>query len=606
MTTLRTEAVKYATFGWGIIRLHWIENGACSCKRADCSSPGKHPLDPKGASNPEHDHERIGRLWDETPNANIGIVTGTSDLIVIDLDSDEARHAFHAKLDDETRRILANAPCVETGRGIHLYLTDPTSGYSPSVGTNGDTGIDIRAGVSYVVAPPSTHANGRTYTWKRYPTDIPPVPTSWLDSYIRQRYEKPVRVYEDADKIISGERNQSLSSLAGTMRKRGFHERAISAALHVMNEDRVNPPLSASEVDSIAHSISGYAPDDVPTNNHRHDLATTIDEIKHRGDEAKYRFLSVAEINALPDIDYLVDGLLPINGYGMIYGRRGSGKTFEALNLALSIATGSPYHGRIVQQGSVAYIMSEGAAGLKRRIAAWSKHHHEPDLSGFYALTQTVQLNDPELRAHLDLAIEQIPGDTKLLIIDTLARSVAGLDENSSADMTRFIGYIDEIRNRRGIAIIPIHHAGWNEGHERGSTVIGDAADWICKIRRDDEKIIVETEKVKDDELPRRLVLEALPIDGTGSIVLVEAEIEQDERIDQLIRYVLNQQGCTLTEAHTHLHEMLGIEGTKSRDNLRKLAQRHTGDLKRSGIRLHRDGDGKPWTFQIITDEISA
>jgi hypothetical protein len=227
------------------------------------------------------------------------------------------------------------------------------------------------------------------------------------------------------------------------------------------------------------------------------------------------------------------------------------------LHLALCIATGRPYRGHKVEQGSVAYIMAEGSAGLKKRLAAWRKHHQVEKLDNFYALTHSVQLNDPELRAHLDLAIERIPGDVKLLIIDTLARSVSGLDENSSADMTRFIGYVDEIRQRRGLCVVPVHHAGWNESHERGSTVIGDAADWICKVSRDEEQVIVKTEKVKDDELPRTIRLDKIPIDGTGSIILQEAEEEaiSDDLVDAIIRIVKHHKEITERELLSNLEE---------------------------------------------------
>ena len=463
-------------------------------------------------------------------------------------DSDEARDRFRLIADQPTLELLRNSPIVKTGRGFHIYLEDPTGGYSPSVGTNGDTGIDIRAGVSYVVAPPSNHATGTTYTWLQYPKNPPTPPTPWLDEYIRNRYDKPVRVYEDGDKITTGGRNKELASIAGTMRRRGLTEPAIRAALLAENHARCNPPLSDTEVSSIAHSVASYKPQDVPRDNERHDIGTTIAAIEERGDEAKYKFLNVNEINDLPDIQYLVDNLLPINGYGIVYGRRGSGKTFEMLHLSLCIATGKDYRGHKVQQGGVAYIMSEGAAGLKKRINAWMRHHQVAHLDNFYALTHSVQLNDPELRAHLDLAIQQIPVDVKLLVIDTLARSVSGLDENSSADMTRFIGYVDEIRNRRSLAVVPVHHAGWNAGHERGSTVIGDAADWICQVSKDDEQVIVKTEKVKDDELPKPIRLNLEPVAESGSVVLVQVDEEtlKDELVEAIIKIV--ERAASITE----------------------------------------------------------
>lgn len=607
MSDRLTAAVKYASFGWGVIRLHHVlKDGSCSCRKPDCSSIGKHPLDPKGASLPEHDPEHVAKLWAETPDANIGIVAGTSNLLILDFDTLDALHKFNEHADQDTLNLLKRSPSVKTGRGIHIYLEDPTGGYSPSVGTNGDAGIDIRAGVSYVVAPPSNHANGTTYTWRRYPTTPPEPPTPWLDAYIRNRYDKPVRVYEDGDKIIQGERNNALASLAGSMRRRGFTEAAIRAALLEENDRRVDPPLPTNEVEAIAKSYGQYAPGDVPLTNDRRDLATVAQQLEERGDQPKYTFLNVDQINALPDIQYLVDGLLPLNGYGIVYGRRGSGKTFEMLHLALCIATGTPYRGHNVEQGGVAYIMSEGAAGLKKRIAAWMQHHNHKRLDNFYALTHSVQLNDPELRAHLDLAIERIPADVKLLVIDTLARSVSGLDENSSADMTRFIGYIDELRQRRNLAIVPVHHAGWNEGHERGSTVIGDAADWICKVSRDEDKVVVKTEKVKDDELPRPITLDMIPVGATGSIVLEETDEEAivDDLIESIISIVTTRGNVTENELVADLKN----RGSKaSKTTVRDRWKHHRGMFRHHDIE-RIEGVGKtPVTWQIapagITNE---
>lgn len=605
MSSMQTAAVKYASFGWGVIRLHHVlEDGSCSCRKPDCTSIGKHPLDPKGASLPEHDVEKVAHLWSETPDANIGIVAGTSNLLILDFDSIDALHKFHQTADQATLDLLKRSPSVKTGRGIHIYLEDPTGGYSPSVGTNGETGIDIRAGVSYVVAPPSNHQNGTTYTWRRYPTNPPEPPTPWLDAYIRGRYDKPVRVYEAADKITAGSRNQELASLAGTMRRRGLTEQAIRAALLEENDTRCDPPLPRAEVEAIAQSISRYAPQDVPLENPRRDLATVASEIEERGDEPKYTFLNVDQINALPDIEYLVDGLLPLNGYGIVYGRRGSGKTFEMLHLALCIATGTPYRGHKVQQGGVAYIMSEGAAGLKKRISAWMQHHNTPRLDNFYALTHSVQLNDPELRAHLDLAIERIPADVKLLVIDTLARSVSGLDENSSADMTRFVGYIDELRQRRGIAVVPVHHAGWNEGHERGSTVIGDAADWICKVSRDEEQIIVKTEKVKDDELPKPIRLDMVPVGITGSIVLEETDEEAivDDLIEAIIRVVKQHQYITENQLVDSLKDR-GVKASKT--TVRERWKFHPGMFRHDNVERVSEGTS-PAAWRIAEATISS
>lgn len=52
--------------------------------------------------------------------------------------------------------------------------------------------------------------------------------------------------------IPTGQRNTALTSLAGTMRRRGFGEEAMYAALLVENRQRCDPPLPDDEVRRIA------------------------------------------------------------------------------------------------------------------------------------------------------------------------------------------------------------------------------------------------------------------------------------------------------------------------------------------------------------------
>jgi hypothetical protein len=64
--------------------------------------------------------------------------------------------------------------------------------------------------------------------------------------------------------IPEGARNTHLTSIAGTMRRRGMSEAAIEAALLADNAERCNPPLGEEEVRVIAQSVSKYPPGEVP------------------------------------------------------------------------------------------------------------------------------------------------------------------------------------------------------------------------------------------------------------------------------------------------------------------------------------------------------
>src|SRR6202040_4305881 len=62
------------------------------------------------------------------------------------------------------------------------------------------------------------------------------------------------------DKWVEGQRNNNLTSLAGTMRRRGMSREAIEAALLEENRRRCVQPLLEAEVRRIAESAARYAP----------------------------------------------------------------------------------------------------------------------------------------------------------------------------------------------------------------------------------------------------------------------------------------------------------------------------------------------------------
>ena len=77
-------------------------------------------------------------------------------------------------------------------------------------------------------------------------------------------------------KIVAGARNSTLTSLAGTMRRRDFSATAIRIALLEENRSRCAPPLDKAEVNKIARSVSRYEPEAViagPTNGESTDAA---------------------------------------------------------------------------------------------------------------------------------------------------------------------------------------------------------------------------------------------------------------------------------------------------------------------------------------------
>lgn len=81
---------------------------------------------------------------------------------------------------------------------------------------------------------------------------------AWLRKTGGDRSSGPAPEVEET--ISSGARNNTLTSLAGTMRRRGMDAPEILAALQAVNDRRCSPPLPDAEVKKIAWSVSRYAP----------------------------------------------------------------------------------------------------------------------------------------------------------------------------------------------------------------------------------------------------------------------------------------------------------------------------------------------------------
>jgi putative DNA primase/helicase len=185
----------------------------------------------------------------------VGIVTGdVSGVLVLDVDGAEGEGELKKRRHPIT-------PMVRTASGgLHLYFRHPDADIR--TGIRVAPGLDVKASGGYVVAPPSLGANNRPYEWIVSPEEAELAdPPPWLLGLL-----KPKRFKGSAppvgERIPSGQRNNALASLAGTMRRRGMGEAEILAALQVANEQRCQPPLEAKEVEKIAASMARYEPTD--------------------------------------------------------------------------------------------------------------------------------------------------------------------------------------------------------------------------------------------------------------------------------------------------------------------------------------------------------
>jgi len=201
------------------------------------------------------------------------------------------------------------------------------------------------------------------------------------------------------------------------------------------------------------------------------ELAAALN-ITGAGPSGRFTFMTDEEVEAMPDPEWLIHDILVENTISVAYGDYGSGKSFLALDWALSIATGFPWMGQLVKRGLVAYIAGEGIGGMKRRIRAWKQHHHwTSGPTGVHLLGTAPQLLQPEDVQALLVSLRTLPDAPVLVVIDTLSRSMSGGEENLQRDMSIAVAAAEIIRAEFGCHVLIVHHKPSGASKTRGSTV---------------------------------------------------------------------------------------------------------------------------------------
>jgi len=215
----------------------------------------------------------------------------------------------------------------------------------------------------------------------------------------------------------------------------------------------------------------------------------------------QWYIIHASKLKDLPRVGWIIEGIIPERGLTVLYGPSGSGKSFLAVDYALTVA----------QRDAVAYMVYEGDAGYYQRIAAWKKHSRLSEGHLYMVMGGGVPLMEA---AQVETFISESRNlKPKLVIVDTVARSMVGSDENSTRDMGILIVNCQRIMRELGAAVLLVHHTNKGGVYERGSGALRGASDSMIKMHMDDDVLIVECAKTKDAEPFPTQYLKMLPVE---------------------------------------------------------------------------------------------
>ena len=520
MTEIAEAALRYAKLGLAVIPLR---------------PHGKIPIFGEWQKIASTDQQLVSRWWAQNPDCNVGIATGTkSNCFVLDVDIAKGGQESFDELTSRHGRFPNTWQQITGSGGFHLFFRWPT--FTVHNAADLLPGIDIRGEGGQVVAPPSIHACGNTYQWDGV-SEIEDTPLAeapeWLLDMLQGRTARITPTLEAVgERIPTGTRHKVLVSMAGTMRRMGLNGSEILAALTQVN-NRCEVPKEAAQLQQIAESMMRYQPSDRDLFKTANQLwrVTKAREIEQESakqaaaaelQQFEVKVVDGLEVHRTPqtELNCVIDGLL-FYGLTIFAGTPKSGKSWAALQMALSVANGTRFLGAldVLRPGLVLYVAleeNEARTGSRMRKLQPEETVYLQNIRIVYSILPLLAGGKEQLEA---LLVQLKPS---LVIIDTFTACVGdagGKGRNVFRSEYAEVNTLHKLAETHETAMVVIHHKrktqpGAASGLDSvaGSAGFTAAADSIWTIDKEDtgiSSISITGRDVEDQTL-------AVKFDTTG------------------------------------------------------------------------------------------
>lgn len=476
-------ALDYARRGYSVIPIKW--------KITQPIGKGRNRKDPlvhwKEWQGRQADETQIRQWWKIWPEAGVGIITGeSSGILVIDADTYKG---------GTTDGMPPTGMISNTGGGGQHFVYKMVPGARNN--TSHVTHIDVRAEGGYIVAPPSLHESGNAYEWD---PDEEPGEIDLATILKLSPKSKEAKTNAPAPALVNGaahtnaatqagsstwvgdtqeyglaegSRNEGIANLAGYYAGKGIvYEGVLQVCLGANSKS--NPPLDRSEVERTVRSICGREArkrEDAL----KQDIKSGVVEAPVDDEDIELiGFDDYALKHGGKEVQWLIPGFLTDNTIGFIYGPPQSYKSWIELDMAVSIAQGTPFLGIVkpARTGPVVIFQQEdghpttceriatiwaGRVGLKKPRLEDGKfiwHAHKEASNILMYETRDFRLDAPGAMAKLDRMLTKVK--PAAVFMDPFY-SLVSLENNMEAAAPLMI-QLKKLRDKHSCTFMLIHH----------------------------------------------------------------------------------------------------------------------------------------------------
>ena len=275
---------------------------------------------------------------------------------------------------------------------------------------------------------------------------------------------------------------------------------------------------------------------------------------------------------------WLVEGLWGSSSVGVIGGAPKCAKTWLGLDMALSVATGTPCLGKyaVPEPGPVLVYLAEDALPIVRERVQGMTRHRGLDLAAveIHVITAPVlRLDRDRDRARLWETAKRLR--PRLLLLDPLVR-LHGVDENNAGEVAELLAYFRLLQRQLDLSVLLVHHTRKNAAGGaaagqglRGSGDIHAFGDSNLYLRRTREHLVLSSEhRAAAASAPVYLELIATNAETTHLEVIAEHE---DGKRRSLEEQVLDRLAPGAVFTRAKLRDSLGVKNERLGEALESL-----------------------------------
>jgi KaiC/GvpD/RAD55 family RecA-like ATPase len=255
----------------------------------------------------------------------------------------------------------------------------------------------------------------------------------------------------------------------------------------------------------------------------------------------RFQLLTIDYLRRQPEPEWLIEGFIHKGDVAVIYGPPSSGKSFLALDWALSLAAGLPWLGQhAVARSPTIYMAGEGASSIFKRVDAWMDARKVTDIPNAFFHLRPLPLRETAAIAEVEqtlAAYDHGIGDTGLypgmIVVDTLSQFFSGGDE-ITPDMTQFVSNMRRIAQETGATVLIVHHTNAGGERERGHTSLRCNVEVMFKVTAIKREgclagLSLINDKQKDDPEAQPIIAVLEP--SKRSLVITREACEADDLV---------------------------------------------------------------------------